>query len=181
MGEFRAHLETFTQIQIDPRLRSKFDMSDIIQNTLIAAWRKVEQIESLDADGRKRMLRKMLTNRLLDEIEKWRSQGRNVKLEWSLDAALDESSCRLMGSLAAEDTPPDVGLVRKEERFRLLDALAKLDSRERDALILQKYHHWTLAQIAEHLKCTPGAVAGLHARGLSHLRKHLTEMGISHV
>jgi RNA polymerase sigma-70 factor (ECF subfamily) len=181
MEEFRAHLETFTLIQIDPRLRCKFDMSDIIQNTLMVAWRHVERIESLDEDGRMRMLRKMLIHRLLDEIDKWRSEGRNVDLECSLDAALAESSCRLMGSLVAEDTPPVQGLIRQEERLRILDALAKLDPRQRDAIILQKYHGWKLAQIGKHLECSTGVVAGLHARGFSNLRTDLSEMENSHV
>ena len=60
------------------------------------------------------------------------------------------------------------------EALRLLEALAKLDVRQREALILQQYHGWKLAQIAEHLGCTSGAVAGLHARGLKRLRQFLT-------
>jgi nucleotidyltransferase/DNA polymerase involved in DNA repair len=42
---------------------------------------------------------------------------------------------------------------------------------ERQALILQKWHGWKLAEIAEQLQCTPKAVAGLLARGLARLNK----------
>jgi hypothetical protein len=38
LEEYRAYLETLTYIQIDPRLRSEFSLSDIIQNTLLEAW-----------------------------------------------------------------------------------------------------------------------------------------------
>ena len=155
-------------------------MSDIIQNTLLEAWRDLERIEALDAEGRKRWLRRMLANNLIDEINRIRAGKRDVRLNQPLDAAAEESSCRLQGWLAAEDTPPLERLVREEERLRLLEALSKLDPRQREALILRKYHGWTLAQIAEHLDCTTGAVAGLHARGLKMLREHLTDMGISH-
>ena len=58
--EFRAYLETLTLIQIDPRLRSNFNMSDIVQNTLVEAWRDLERIQALDADARKRWLRRVL-------------------------------------------------------------------------------------------------------------------------
>jgi hypothetical protein len=58
--EFRAYLETLTYIQIDPRLRSKFSVSEIIQNTLAEAWRELERIETMDADRRKARLREML-------------------------------------------------------------------------------------------------------------------------
>jgi RNA polymerase sigma factor (sigma-70 family) len=67
-------------------------------------------------------------------------------------------------------------MVKQEEALRLLDALSKLDPRQREALILQKYHGWKLEQIAEHLGCTTGAVAGLHARALKKLRKLLPDM-----
>jgi RNA polymerase sigma-70 factor (ECF subfamily) len=172
LGEFRAYLETLTFIQIDPRLRRKFDLSDIIQKTLVEAWRDLERIQALDAEGRKRWLRRMLVNNLLDEIRRW-PPGR---VEQSLEAATAESSSRLQNWLAVEDSSPSERVARQEEALRLLDALSKLDARQREALILQKYHGWTLAQIAEHLDCTTGAVAGLHARGLKKLRQLLPDM-----
>src|SRR5262249_28790589 len=156
-------------IQIDPRLRARFGLSDVIQNTLLEAYRDLGRIQTLDADGRKRWLRKMLVNNLLEEIARWRTAGRDYRLDRPLQAAADDSSCRLQGWLAAEDSRPGERLMRQEEALRLLEALSRLDPRQRDALILQKYHGWTLAQIAEHLGCTTGAVAGLHARGLKAL------------
>jgi RNA polymerase sigma-70 factor (ECF subfamily) len=180
LEEYRAYLETLTFIQIDPRLRSVIGMSDVIQNTLLEAWRGLERIETLDADGRKHWLRKMLEHEWIDEIKRYRAKKRDVRRTRSLDAAAEESLGRLQKGLAVEDTSPGERLVRQEEGLRLLEALSKLDPRQREALVLQKYHGWTLAQIAEHLECTTGVVAGLHARGLKKLHKHLTEMRISH-
>jgi RNA polymerase sigma-70 factor (subfamily 1) len=176
LEEFRAYLETLTFIQVHPRLRSKFGLSDVIQNTLLEACRDLERIQALDAAGRKRWLRRMLVNNLLEEIDRWRTGRRDVRLEQTLQAASDESSCRLQNWLAVEDSSPSERLGRQEGALRLLEALSKLDVRQREALILQKYHGWTLAEIAEHLGCTAGAVAGLHARGLKELRKHLPDM-----
>jgi RNA polymerase sigma-70 factor (ECF subfamily) len=176
LEEFRAYLETLTFIQIHPRLRSKFGLSDVIQNTLLEACRDLERIQALDAADRKRWLRRMLVNNLLEEIDRWRTGRRDVRLEQSLRTASDESSCRLQSWLAVEDSSPSERLGRQEDALRLLEALSKLDVRQREALILQKYHGWTLAQIAAHLGCTVGAVAGLHARGLKELRKHLPDM-----
>jgi RNA polymerase sigma-70 factor (subfamily 1) len=176
LDEFRAYLETLTCIQIDPRLRSKFDLSDIVQNTLTEAWRDLDRIRSLDEAGRKRWLRRMLVNNLLQEIERHRAGRRDYRLERPLQAAADESSCRLQNWLAVDGDGPGDQLTRQENALRLLEALSKLDARQRDALILQKYHGWTLAQIATHLGCTTGAVAGLHARGLSKLREYLPDL-----
>jgi RNA polymerase sigma-70 factor (subfamily 1) len=167
LGEYRAYLETLTWIHIDRRLQGELSMSDIIQNTLLEAWRDLDRIERLDDKGRRALLRRMLVNNLIDEIN--RIKPRTCKTV-HLDAAVEESSCRLIDWLAAEDTPAVEGLIREEERLRLLAALSKLDPQQREALILQRFHHYKLAQIAEHLGCTIGAVAGLHARGLKNLR-----------
>ena len=176
LEEFRAYLETLTWIQIDPRLRSKISMSDIIQSTWIKAWRELERIETMDADSRKARLRKMLIHNLLDKIEELRTGKRDVRLEQSLDEAAAESSCRLRNWLAAEQSTPSGHLVKQEEKLRVLEALAQLPEREREALILQQYHGWKLRQIAEHLGCTTNAVAGYQARGRKRLRELLADL-----
>ncbi len=173
LEEFRAYLETLTFIQIDPRLRGKFGLSDVIQNTLWEAYRDLSRIQGLDDAGRKRWLRRMLVNNLLEEIDRWRAERRDAYRERSLEAAADESSCRLRDWIIAEDSSPGERAERQEQRLRVLEALTKLDPRQREALILQQYHGWTLAQIAAHLGCTAGAVAGLHARALKALGQHL--------
>jgi RNA polymerase sigma factor (sigma-70 family) len=118
----------------------------------------------------------MLVNNLLQEIDRWRARRRDPRLEQPLEAAA-ESSCRVQNWLAVEDTTPSERMAQQEEELRLVEVLSKLDPRQREALILQKYHGLKLEQIAEHLDCTTGVVAGLHARGLKELRKLLPDMG----
>ena len=176
LGEYRAYLETLTFIQVDPRLLSKFSISDIIQKTLLEAWEEIARMEALDDDSRKLKLRKMLIHNLLDEIDHWRNRGHDVNREQVPGTAADESKWRLEEWAAAEETPPLDRLVKLEDKLRFLEALSKIDPRQREALILQKYHGWKLVQISEHMGCTTGAVAGLHARGLKELRKLLPDL-----
>jgi RNA polymerase sigma-70 factor (ECF subfamily) len=172
LREIRAYLETLTYIQVHPRLWRKFGMSDIVQNTLMKAWRDLERIQGLDDAGRKRFLRRMLLNNLIDEIRRIPPGLR----EQSLDDALNESSSRLGDALAAEDTSPSEQAAKRETALQLLEAISKLNERERVALILQRYHGQKLAEIAEHLGCNANAVAGLHARGLKKLRQMVPEL-----
>jgi RNA polymerase sigma-70 factor (subfamily 1) len=175
LGQFRAYLETLTYIQIDPRLRSRFGLSDIIQKTLIEAWLTLERIEAMGSEDQKCWLRRMLINNLKDMIDHFFAQCRDARREQSLEEAANGSKCRLIGWLAAEESTPSGKLIKQEERLRVLEALAQLPERQREALILQQYHGWKLAQIAEHLGCTTNAVAGLHARGLAKLRTLLAD------
>jgi RNA polymerase sigma-70 factor (ECF subfamily) len=175
LEEFQAYLETFKFMHIDPRLQSRFGLSDVVQDTLAEAWRELKRLQALDAVGCKRRLCRMLVNNLLDRIEREQAGRRDVRREQSLDVAVQESSCRLRNWLAVEDTSPSERLMQQEEELQVLEALSHLDARQRDALMLQKYHAYTLQEIAEHLGCTVGAVAGLHARGLKELRKYLPD------
>jgi DNA-directed RNA polymerase specialized sigma24 family protein len=66
---------------IDPRLRREFGLSDVVQVTLVEAWRDVERLLALDAKGRRRWLRRMLVNNSPDAIEKARAVGRDYRLK----------------------------------------------------------------------------------------------------
>src|SRR5262249_10121737 len=104
VAEFYAYLERLTFIQIDPRLRSKLGMSHIVQKTVLGAYADLEPIQAIDAAGRKRWLRRILVNNLLEEIDRGRAGRRDARLEQSLDDAAAESACRLRGWITAEES-----------------------------------------------------------------------------
>jgi RNA polymerase sigma-70 factor (ECF subfamily) len=175
LERYRAYLDCLTCIQLDPRLWRRFGWSDIVNHTLLEAYRDLAKLRALDESDRNRLLQRMLLHNLLDRIEHERAEMRDYRREASLDEALTGSSANLQKWLAADSEGPEGRADADERGARLADALSQLPQREREALILQKYHGWSLAQIAEHLGCSTGAVAGLHARGLKRLRQLLTE------
>jgi RNA polymerase sigma-70 factor (subfamily 1) len=174
LERYRAYLDCLTYIQVDPRLWRRFGWSDVVNHTLLEAYRDLAKLQALDESDCHRRLRRMLLNNLLERIEHERAEMRDFRREASLDEALTGSSCNLQKWLAADTAGPEGRTDAAERGALLADALSQLPQREREALILQKYHGWSLAQIAEHLGCTAGAVAGLHARGLKRLRELLT-------
>jgi RNA polymerase sigma-70 factor (ECF subfamily) len=173
LERYRAYLNCLTYIRVDPRLWRRFGWSDVVNHTLLEAYRALAKLQDLDEAERNRRLRRMLLNNLLDRIEHERAEKRDYRREASLDEALTGSSCNLRKWLAEDAVGPEGRADAAERGAQLADALSQLPQREREALILQKYHGWSLAQIAEHLGCTTGAVAGLHARGLKRLRQLL--------
>jgi len=181
LERFRAYLECLTAIQVDPRLRvdpvlrNRFGWSDVINATLLEASFILERIQAMDQPAQEHWLRKMLTNNLVDRIRHELAKGRDVRLECSLEAAVEESSRRLGDLLPTDESTPSEKLIRQEQALRLAEALAKLPVRQREALILRWWHDWKLAQIAEHLQCTVGAVGGLLAHGLDKLRELLPQ------
>lgn len=177
LEQFRAYLECLTAIQvdprlrIDPRLRSRFGWSDIINDTLMEASRELERIQAMESPDQERWLRTMLANNLVDRIRRELAGPRDCRRERSLDDAVEESSRRVEGWVPADESTPSEKLAKQEQALRLAGALAQLPERQREVLVLQTWHGWKLAQIAAHLGCTVGIVAGLQARGLKKLRE----------
>jgi RNA polymerase sigma-70 factor (ECF subfamily) len=98
---------------------------------------------------------------------------RDVARERSLQDDVDRSSARLADCLAVDHSSPSRRAVRNEDLLRLADALEKLPSSQRDAIVLHHLQRWTLAEVAAELKRSEAAVAGLLHRGLRRLRELL--------
>jgi RNA polymerase sigma-70 factor (ECF subfamily) len=172
---FRDYLRLLARIQLDPRLRGKLDPSDVVQQTMLEALQQQEQLHDASDAERAGWLRRILAHNLIDVARAFGQEKRDVDRERSLEQSLQESSARLEYWLAVGDSSPSENAERQERALRLAVALQTLPEAQREALVLQYWHGWTLAQIGEHLGRTPAAVAGLLKRGLKKLREELHE------
>jgi RNA polymerase sigma-70 factor (ECF subfamily) len=168
-------LSLLAEAQVDPRLRGKLDVSGVVQQTLLEAYQALGQLRGWNEAQQAAWLRRALANNLTDQVRKLYRAGRDVRREQSLQAALDESSARLGSWLVAEQSSPSQQAEGHERGVRLAAALEQLPADQREAIRLQHWHGWTLAQIAKHLGRTEGSVAGLIHRGLQRMRQQLGE------
>jgi RNA polymerase sigma-70 factor (ECF subfamily) len=173
LEQFRDYLGLLVRLQIDTRLQGKVDLSGLVQQTMLEACQARDQLRGRGTEELAAWLRKALANNLKDEVEKLRAAKRDVLRERSLDAALQESSCRLQAWLAAEGSTASQSAIRHEESLRLAAALAALPVHQRRALELHHLQGRMLAEVAVELGCTKAAVAGLLHRGLERLRELL--------
>jgi RNA polymerase sigma-70 factor (ECF subfamily) len=173
LEQHRAYLGLLARLQVDPGWRGKVDLSGVVQQTLLEAHQAFCEGDRYGPAQKLAWLKRSLANNLTDELRKLRTEMRDVRRERSLEAALNNSSVRLQQWLAAESPSPSAHLAREEEAVRLAAALATLPEAQRDALILQHWHGWKVAEIAAHMGRTRTAVAGLLKRGLAALRQEL--------
>jgi RNA polymerase sigma-70 factor (ECF subfamily) len=177
LERFRAYLRLLARVQLDPRLQAKLDPSDVVQQTLLEAFQKRDQYRGGTDAERAGWLRSILAHNLADALRAFGQEKRDLERERSLEESLRASSLRLERWLAAGDPGPSEEAERQERAVRLAAALAGLPEAQREALVLQYWHGWTLAQIGQHLGRTPAAVAGLLKRGLKKLRQELQDEG----
>src|SRR5262245_60461928 len=175
LERYREYLHLLARLQLDPRLRSKLDSSDLVQQTLLKAHQALPQFRGRAEAELVGWLRAILAHTVAKELCRLRQAKRDVALERSLEAAVEESSARVEAWLAADQSSPSEQAAWREQSLRLAEALARLPADQREALELHHLSGYTVAQIAEQTGRTGPAVAGLLRRGLQKLREILRE------
>jgi RNA polymerase sigma-70 factor (ECF subfamily) len=175
LERFRAYLILLARLEIAPRLRDKVDLSGVVQQTLLEAHQGL-----INYPGRPKTeaeitawLRSILSHNLADVLRKLTTRKRDVRREWSLEQALDQSTSRLEQWLTVDQSSPSQRVMRQEEILRMAATLATLPEGQRRAIELHHLQGWPLAEIAAELSTTKAAVAGLLHRGLKNLRIQL--------
>ena len=172
---FRAYLRLLARLHLDPRLRGKLDPSDVVQQTLLQAHQALDQFRGRCDAELAGWLRQILARNLACAVRDFARARRDLAREQALEAALEESSVRLQAWLASEEASPSQQAERNEQALLLAEALEHLPEAQREALVLQHWQGWSLAEIGTHLGRSPEAVAGLLKRGLKQLRHLLQE------
>ena len=175
LEQFRAYLRLLARTQVDDRLQGKIDLSGVVQQTLMEAYRSWERFVDRSEAEVAAWLRRALANNLTDEVRRLVVGKRDVGRERSLESALEQSSARLEAWLAAGQSSPSERLQRHEQAMRLAAALNELPESQRRAVELRHLHGQSLAEVAAALGCTKAAVVGLLHRGVHKLRGLLAE------
>jgi RNA polymerase sigma-70 factor (ECF subfamily) len=171
LEQFRAYLRLLARLNLHPRLRAKLDPSDVVQQTLLQAHQAVNDLVGRADAEVAGWLRRALARNLAHALRDYHRERRDVNREQSLEAALEASSRHLERWLAADSqTSPSAQAQFNEQALQLAEALEQLPQAQRQALILQHWQGWSLAEIGRHMHRSPAAVAGLVKRGLRQLR-----------
>jgi RNA polymerase sigma-70 factor (ECF subfamily) len=168
----RDRLRELVALRLDRRLWARVDPSDIVQEALADAARK------LAAYVRQRplpfypWLRQLALERLV-QASRWhvraakRSVRREEAAQWPLPG---DSAAKLADRLATRGSSPSARLQRDELRGRVQAALARLGERDREVLVLRYLEHLSTREIAAVLGLTEAGVKTRQLRALQRLR-----------
>ncbi len=168
---YRDRLKRMVRLRIDPRVAVRVDPSDVVQETLIEASRKLAVYFEQPPIPFYPWLRQIAWQRLIDTCEKHVSaQKRSVVREqrWSPDLP-DDSVMQLVDCLVHSGTTPSRAVMRKELRGHVRAALDQLGPRDREVLLLRYLEEMSTSEIAAVLEITEAGVKSRHRRALERL------------
>jgi RNA polymerase sigma-70 factor, ECF subfamily len=175
LHRFGEYLTFLARLQTAGRSKAKLDVSGVVQQTLLEAHQAIDELANLNEDRQAAWLRQSLSNNLADEIRRLSAQKRDIRIEQSLDASLDQSMARLGRILPADQSSPSQRAHKNEQLLKLAEAINQLPETQRQAVELHHLLGMTLTEVAEQLQSTKPAVAGLLHRGLKKLRELLED------
>jgi RNA polymerase sigma-70 factor, ECF subfamily len=177
----RDRLRRMIATRLDRRLAPRLDPSDVVQETLADAARRLSDylrdrpmpfypwLSRLAADRLARTHRDHVASAV-------RGIGREERID---GPSQDESAAPGWDDrLAADETTPGHRLVREERRHLLAGAIERMDEGEREILGLRYFDCLAFDEIAAVLEIGLGAAKMRHLRALERLRRLLEDLGV---
>src|SRR6266852_4221634 len=106
---YRHYLRLLAEAQLGRHLRTKCDASDLVQQTMLEAYRDFAGFQGAQEGELLAWLRQILSHNLCNEARRFAAQQRDAAREVSLDqvhGGVDRSSLALGRCLAAEGPTP---------------------------------------------------------------------------
>lgn len=178
LDRHRQALRRMVDLRMDRALRQRVDASDIVQDVLIEANRRLADYLSDPRMPFQLWLRHIAQDRLIDAHRRHRvAARRSVDREQPLEAraGLDHSAFDLAARLCDRELTPAAAATRHEMERRFQAALETLDEHDREIVLLRHFEQLSNQQTAEALGLSEPAAGMRYLRAVRRLRALLNE------
>ena len=170
----RGYLLLIAQRDLGPALQAKGGASDLVQETLLDAFRDFPQFQGGTEAELLQWLRRLLLNNLADFTRQYRATAkRQVEREVALDAA--GSAAGLKDALAAAVPSPSGEAIAREQAEAIQRILERLPDDYRRVLVLRYQEGRSFEEIGRLLGLTPNATRKRLLRAVERARQELEE------
>jgi RNA polymerase sigma-70 factor (ECF subfamily) len=172
---YRERLRRMIAMRLDKRLAARVDPSDVVQDTMKDAFKRLPEYLADPQVSFYPWLRRIAWDRLADmHRSHLTAEKRSVLKEQSWSPNLnDESVAELAHSIVASSVNPGRRAMLAEMQARTKAALMQLKPHDREILVLRYLEQLEVEEIAAVLGISQTAVTSRHLRALQRLRRLL--------
>lgn len=171
-GACRNYLHLIARAEIERSLRAKVDASDLVQQTLLEAYRDFGQFRGSTEAEWLAWLRRILARNAAEFVRHYRLTG---KRQASREVPLQDCSGPGLQPTAPGESPSQA-LLRKERELLVADALMQLSEDHREVIVLRNLQRLPFDEVARHMGRSRPAAQMLWMRALQKLQEALASL-----
>ena len=178
----RSRLKKMVRLRLNRRLQGRVDDSDIVQDALLTATRRLPEYLANPQAPFFLWLRRLTGDKLLETHRTHLgTQARDAEREISLHhgALPAANSLSLAAQLLGRLTSPSQAALKAELRLQLQEALNDLDPLDREILALRHFEQMSNVEAAQELALETSAASKRYIRALARLQKILRKMKLT--
>jgi RNA polymerase sigma-70 factor (ECF subfamily) len=173
LSSHRDPLRRMIDLRLDPLLARRVDASDIVQDVLLEASRRLNDYLRNPAMPFHLWLRHIAKDHMIDAHRRHRqAQRRSLDREQPIVPAAfaDRSSLELAAQFFDHEATPATEAIRQELGQRLQAAVAYLSEEDRDLILMRHFEQLSNQEVAAALGLSEAAASMRYLRALRRLR-----------
>jgi RNA polymerase sigma-70 factor, ECF subfamily len=174
LDKHRQRLRTMVRLRLDPRLASRLDPSDVVQDALAEAHRRLPEYAAQRPIPFYPWLRRIAWERLLQLRRQHIAAQRRTVLREDAPPLSGESELLLAERLAQANTPSEQA-VRREVSQRVREAINQLPPGDREVIALKHLEELSFQEAAAVLEISSAAIYSRYYRAIQRLHRLLHE------
>lgn len=174
----RVSVHRLVQMRLDQKIRRRVDVSDVVQDVMVEAGRRLQDYIAQPPMDFHLWLRQIAQDRIIDAHRRHRgSEKRSMDKERPMVVAgtEDQSTYELAAQLRDPELTPAAHAAQREMTGLVEAAIAKLDETDAEIIVMRHYEQLSNQEIAQALKLTEPAASMRYLRAMRRLRELLAE------
>ncbi len=172
----RDYLNFLARSQVQQKLQSKIDASDIVQVTLLEAYRDFDNFQGNSQGEWLAWLRRILARNATDYVRCYKGTAkRDARREVAIRHPSDATDVIGAAEPAAADATPSQQVIRRDQELRLTAALSELSEDHRQVILLRNIERLPFDEVAAKMDRSRPAAQMLWMRAIQALQKIMEE------
>jgi RNA polymerase sigma-70 factor, ECF subfamily len=176
-GLCRSYLGFVARSQVETWLRRKVDASDLVQETMLEAYRDFDRFQGGTEKEWLAWLKKILAHNAADFVRRYHGTAKREARREVTFRDPDDSLARGAPEPAADQPTPSQEFIEIDTELRVTAALADLPEDYQEVIVLRNLQRLPFNEVAERMNRTRPAVQMLWMRAIKKLQEAMGDEG----